>query len=142
MIIIKVVHLPFRPRDGQAILILKKDTVIRRWTNWPREFYFLEQNLFLSGFSPRCLPPRKLAFPHKNAYKLSSLHLTSKAVCKQEAAKVGGCETCKMEDSPENATVEQGLELATCLLSSRVMTKPVHPQQCRKRPWSYFEEPW
>lgn len=67
------------------------------------------------------------SFPDTNAYKLGFLHLTSKSVCKQEAAKVGGCETGKADDSSEKASVEQELDLAT-LLSFRDTTQPMHPQ--------------
>lgn len=143
--IIKTVHLPFRFRDGQTIPMLKKNT-IKRWKNHPMESYFLKQNLFLLIQTQPQLPSSRKTgfpppFPDTNAHRLGFLHLTSKSVCKQEAAEVGGCETGEPEDRSENAPVEQKLDLAT-LLSFRVTSKPVHPQRYRKRPESHPPEPW
>ena len=104
------------------------------------------QNLFLLIKTQPQLPSSRKTgfpppFPDTNAYKLGFPHLTSKSVCKQEAAEVGGWETDKPEDRSENAPVEQELDLAT-LLSFRVTSKPVHPQWYRKRPKSHPPEPW
>lgn len=110
------------------------------------ESYFLKQNLFLLIQTQPQLPSSRKTgfpppFPDTNAHRLGFLHLTSKSVCKQEAAEVGGCETGEPEDRSENAPVEQKLDLAT-LLSFRVTSKPVHPQRYRKRPESHPPEPW
>lgn len=51
-------------------------------------------------------------FPDINACKVRIFHLKSKSVCKQEAAEVGGCESGKLEDSSEHATVMQESDLA------------------------------
>lgn len=112
--IIKTVHLPFRFRDGQTIPMLKKNTIKRR-KNHPMESYFLKQNLFLLIQTQPQLPSSRKTgfpppFPDTNAHRLGFLHLTSKSVCKQEAAEVGGCETGKPEDRSANAPVEQKLD--------------------------------
>lgn len=77
------------------------------------------ESFSLDQESPQLPPSRKTGFPppspDTNAYKLGFLHLTSKTVCKQEAAKVGGCETGKPEDSSEKAPAEQEPDLAILL---------------------------
>lgn len=84
----------------------------RTWRDWPGDSYFLQQTPFLLLKTQPQLPPSRkagfpLPFPDTNAYKLGSLRLTSRPVCKQEAAEVGGCETCKPEDSSEVASVRR-----------------------------------
>lgn len=129
-IVIKMVHLPLRLRDGQTVPILHKSTAIKSWRKWPRESFSWTESFSLDqDATPVASLQGDLLsspFPDRDAYKLGFLHLTSKSVCKLEAAKVGGCETCKLEDSSENAIVEQ-FDLASPL-SIRVIIKPVHAQ--------------